>query len=382
VPLGYLRTSDKLVSIGSIAGTGLASISAASSDLVGGGIALTGPLGSLVVRDIANGTGIQAGGTAAQQTTIRARWIGDGGEIRLGSTLASLVTQEIGAVRITAAAVGSIYATGGGQSGSSRSGLAGNFAANLDVKGNVDLVSVAGTVRGVNWNIGGRLGKLVAAEVGAGRIAAGAVGSLASNGNARFGLAGDCAADLYVKGKLTTATIAGRLNAAAWVIGGDLQTLIVRGAIDGLTMTVGGTLTTAQLGTVHGAAFDVGRRVVYFTSSTFTGSYMYVGYTPLNPADPMADATSSRFTRDVVSQIYSFRVITKTKDAFSGSTIAARQICYVTLSCVESDSLRQFGVLADDSIRSVVVETPKLFRVFNRMAPDNVGIGQFRVRIV
>ena len=314
VPLGYARSGDQRVSIGSIAGTGLVSIVAASSDLVGEGITLTGRLGYLIVRDVANGASIRAGGVAATQTTIRARTIGSGGEIRLGSTLASLVAQDVGAVHITAAAVGMLYATGNGQT--IRPVLAGNFAADLDIKGSVTLVSIAGAVRGGNWKIGG-----------------------------------------------------------------DLGSLTVRGATSGLTMAVGGTLTSASLGIVRGAAIDVGRKVTSFTSSTFTSSHLYVGFTPTNPADPMADATSVRFNQALVTRIDSFVVTARTATAFAGSTIAARRIGFVSLSCVATDSLSQFGVLADDSIRSVVVGKP-LVRVANRTAPGDYGKHQFRVRIV
>ena len=237
-----------------------------------------------------------------------------GGEIRLGSTLASLVAQDVGAVHITAAAVGMLYATGNGQT--IRPVLAGNFAADLDIKGSVTLVSIAGAVRGGNWKIGGNFGMLS-----------------------------------------------------------------VRGATTGLTMTVGGTLTSASLGIVRGAAIDVGRRVTSFTSSTFTGSHLYIGYTPINVADPMSGATSVRFNRALVTRIDSFVVTARTATAFAGSMIAARQIGSVSLGCVATDGLSQFGVLADDSIRSVVVGKP-LVRVANRTAPGDYGKHQFRVRIV
>jgi hypothetical protein len=311
--LGSARTSDKLVRIGSIAGTGLASISAAASDLVGAGVDLAGPLGSLVVRDVANGASIRAGGTAAHRTTIQARRIGAAGEIRLGSTLTNLVAEEVGATRILAAAVGVLNATGNSQA---RPVVAGNFAANLDITGNVDTISVAGAVRGANWTIGG-----------------------------------------------------------------NLRSLTVRGAIDGLTMNVGGALTWARLGTVRGAAFNVGIRVASFTALTFTDSRLFVGYTPINPSDPMAGATSARFNRALVTRIDSFSVTARTANAFAGSTIAARQIGTVSLSRVATANRSHFGVLADDSISSVVVEAPR-FRASNRTAPGNTGISQFRVRVV
>jgi autotransporter-associated beta strand protein len=311
--LGSARTSDKLVRIGSIAGTGLASISAAASNLVGAGVDLAGPLGSLVVRDVANGASIRAGGTAAHRTTIQARRIGAAGEIRLGSTLTNLVAEEVGAIRILAAAVGVLNATGNSQA---RPVVAGNFAANLDITGNVDTISVAGAVRGANWTIGG-----------------------------------------------------------------NLRSLTVRGAIDGLTMNVGGALTWARLGTVRGAAFNVGIRVASFTALTFTDSRLFVGYTPINPSDPMAGATSARFNRAIVTRIDSFSVTARTANAFAGSTIAARQIGTVSLSRVATANQSHFGVLADDSISSVVLEAPRL-RVATRKAPCDLGRGQFRVRIV
>ena len=419
VPLSSPRTSDKRVSIGAIAGTGLASISAASSDVVGAGIELTGLLGSLVVRDVADGASIRAGGTAAQRTTIRARRIGDGGEIRLGSTLSTLVAQEIGTARITAAAVGTLYVSGNGQPSSSQSALAGNFAADFDIKGNVDYVMVAGAVRSASSNIGGRLGMLIAAEVGAGRIAAGAIGSLAVVGDVRRGgtlaglmarnigtgrittaalgslfamvnsptgagrpgVAGNFAADLTVQRNVDFVTVAGAMRGGNWSIGGDLRALTVRGAIDGVTMTVGGTLNSAVLATVNGSVFGVGRRVAAFNTSTFTSSHLHVGFTPVTMADPMAGVTSARFNRALITRIDSFSVTARTANAFAGSTIAARQIGAVALSRVATDGPSASGVLADDSIRSVVAGSPNV-RVSNRTAPGDLGKGQFRVRVV
>lgn len=166
-----------------------------------------------------------------------------------------------------------------------------------------------------------------------------------------------------------------------WIIGGDLESLTVGGVFNGVTMSVGGTLTSATLGDVRGCAITVGRRVVSFTSSTFIDSHLHVGFTPLNPADPMAGATSARFNRALVTQIDSFRVTARTGIAFAGSTIAARHIGFVSLRRVSIAHPRQFGVLADDSIRHVVVGTPG-YRLTNRTTPLNSGIGQFRVRIV
>ncbi len=316
VRLGFVATSDQRVSIGSIAGTGLAGISAPASDLVGPGIVLTGPLGSLEVRDVANGTSIRAAGTTAHRTSIQARSIGGGGEIHLGSTLDSLVAQAVGAVRITTPAVGRLSVSGSEKVGGLRPVLAGDFAASLAVHGNVGSIAVVGAVRGVNW-----------------------------------------------------------------IIGGDLESLTVGGVFNGVTMSVGGTLTSATLGDVRGCAITVGRRVVSFTSSTFIDSHLHVGFTPLNPADPMAGATSARFNRALVTQIDSFRVTARTGIAFAGSTIAARHIGFVSLRRVSIAHPRQFGVLADDSIRHVVVGTPG-YRLTNRTTPLNSGIGQFRVRIV
>jgi hypothetical protein len=48
---------------------------------------------------------------------------------------------------------------------------------------------------------------------------------------------------------------------------------------------------------------------------------------------------------------------------------------------VATDTPTRFGVLADESIRSVVVGRPGM-RVSNRKAPGDLGMGQFRVRIV
>ena len=95
----------------------------ASSDLVGSGIDVTGPLGSLVVRDVADGASVRAGGTAAQRTTIQARRIGDGDEIRLGSTIAA---RQIGAVALSRVATDGPSASGVLADDSIRSVVAGS----------------------------------------------------------------------------------------------------------------------------------------------------------------------------------------------------------------------------------------------------------------
>ena len=329
------------------------------------------------------------------------------------------MAKEIGASRIATAAVGTLYVSGDGQPSSSPSSLPGDFAADFDVKGNVDYVMVAGTVRSANSNIGGRLAMLICAEVGSGRIAAGSVGSLAVVGDVRRGgtlgglmarnigtgritsaalgslfamvnsptgagrpgVAGNFAADLIVQRNVDYVTVAGAMRSVNWSIGGDFRSLTVGGAIDGVAMTVGGALNSAVLGTVNAAAFDVGRRVAAFTSATFNGSHLYVGFTPISAADPLAEATTASFNRAVVTRIDSFSVTGRTANAFTGSTIAARQIGTVSLSRVANDGPSAFGVLADDSIRSVVAGSPNV-RVSNRTAAGDLGTGQFRVRVV
>ena len=260
-----------------------------------------------------------------------------------------LIAAEVGAGRIAAGAIGSL--------------------------------AVVGDVRR-----GGTLAGLMARNIGTGRITTAALGSLfamvnSPTGAGRPGVAGNFAADLTVQRNVDFVTVAGAMRGGNWSIGGDLRALTVRGAIDGVTMTVGGTLNSAVLATVNGSVFGVGRRVAAFNISTFTSSHLHVGFTPVTMADPMAGVTSASFNRALITRIDSFSVTARTANAFAGSTIAARQIGAVALSRVATDGPSASGVLADDSIRSVVAGSPNV-RVSNRTAPGDLGKGQFRVRVV
>jgi autotransporter-associated beta strand protein len=107
---------DGLVSVGSITGSGLKNIAVRASDLVGSGVDLVGPLGSLAVHDVLPGTSVIAAGTPDQKTRIRAHVIGKFGSQRvnilLGSAISNLTAAEVETCLIVAPSIGSLAVTG------------------------------------------------------------------------------------------------------------------------------------------------------------------------------------------------------------------------------------------------------------------------------
>ena len=159
VSVTQAATGDGKTTIGEVLGTGVKSFTAKKSDLIGGGVNLTGLLGSLTVSNIINGADIIAVGTNLQKTSITAGTIGDGSDISIGSILYSLkatsyADSDVG-FDITAPSIGTIS-------------IARNFSADINVSGDgvdhamgknsLNTLSVKGTVENSQIDVIGNIG--------------------------------------------------------------------------------------------------------------------------------------------------------------------------------------------------------------------------------
>ncbi len=209
------KAGDGLVSIGSIEGTGLKSIAAAHSDLLGAGIRLSGFLGGLTGHDLGTGAQLVAGGTAAQSTTISAHVIEAGTVIQLGSSIASLTAAAVQGGTITAPSIGTLTIAGDAQFkvNGVRSPIAGDFDAALTLTG---------------------------------------------TGNPKKPAA------------LGSATIAGGIQNAAWNISGDSGTVTARGSITDWTANVHGKLAGLTLGSVAQASVTVDQALATLSAKSWT----------------------------------------------------------------------------------------------------------------
>jgi hypothetical protein len=154
---------DGLVSIGSISGTTLKSITASSSDLIGSGLDFTGQaVGSVKLRDVLNGAEISAG-VAGQSISLTVRTVGDGTDMTFGGTVSSLKAAAIGAGEITAPVISKISVGG-------TKGITGNMASDVTLSGPAGAtvlgsLTVAGTLS--NVTIQGGVGNLGTIKAGA-----------------------------------------------------------------------------------------------------------------------------------------------------------------------------------------------------------------------
>jgi hypothetical protein len=155
------KVGDGLIPLGGVVGTGLKSLKAPASDLVGSGIQLTGLLGSLKIHDVLNGADIIAQGTPAQTTSLTAHVLGDGTTITLGSRLSSLKAARFGQGTLTAPSLGSLRITG-----DRVHGISGDFAASVILTGAgvapgkpaLAVAVIAGTVQGAIFSVQGNVG--------------------------------------------------------------------------------------------------------------------------------------------------------------------------------------------------------------------------------
>ena len=125
-------TGDGTVTVGSIEGAGLRSLTAPALDLTGTGLKMDGYLGSLSIRDIVGGADVIAGGRASQLTLLRAHVIGDGTTIDLASSISSFTAVRFGKGLLVAPSVGTLQILG-----DPLAGIAGDFLADMTLTGSI-----------------------------------------------------------------------------------------------------------------------------------------------------------------------------------------------------------------------------------------------------
>ncbi|WP_193789023.1 hypothetical protein, partial [Zavarzinella formosa] len=223
------KGGDGLVSIGAIEGSGLKTLSAAASDLTGGGIMLAG--------------------TLAQSTSITLNNIDDNAKINIDGGIAALTAAQFGGGSLVAASVGTMT-------------IKGDFSANVTLSGQgvasgkptLTTVRIGGNATGSAWNATGAIGSLTVGGFDSGSISAYSLGTLTVTKDFHAGI-----------------TLSGQGVAA------DKPALA--------TVRIGGTVT--------GAAWDVSGNVGSITVGAFINSSLSLTYTPANPNNPIINGTFS-----------------------------------------------------------------------------------------
>lgn len=235
---------DGFVDLESIMGSGLASISAATTSLTGEGIHLEGFLGKVTVKDLKNGADIIADGEAGQKSSVTAGVVGEGTQFTFGSQVTGIKLVKAEGLTITAASLGSLQVTG-----DKKAVVAGDFSGSITTVGTVGGITIAGDAGNENAE------SLVITSTGMGALKIG--GDLT---NAKLSIEGKAGA-VKVTGDLTTAnfTIGGEFGGveAAIISGLTLQAsgksgaIVSKGSLDSSTITVAGALTGVTAGSVH-----------------------------------------------------------------------------------------------------------------------------------
>ena len=223
--------------IQSITGTGIGSLYMPDVDLVGNTIELTGPLGSLTVRDIADGSDITLGGNDKDELTLVARNVGDVDLTFEGGLDATVSNWAAGTIDVNY--IDQL----------SQTDEAGEFAANLDIQGadaagwSLRRADIAGDVTGGTWKLPGALGRRYKRR-----------GRWRTEG---LYCAGDFGAALTVEGKAYIIDIDGQLqgavdigvNFADTATDSDLYAFAAdAGSTAAATLTVHGNAGTVQFG--------------------------------------------------------------------------------------------------------------------------------------
>lgn len=258
-----LPDGDGIVTLGDFSVTGdLASFTAKTIDLTMEGIAVSGTIGTVTVRDLSAAQptlflpGITAGGTPLSKVklTVNARNIGDGFTIDTGTGIKAIKAAQIGEGLITGATLDALTTTVGAMN------------ADLDIEGAVKAITIKTSATDSDWQATS-FGKISAAAggVGAHITTAGAVGPITIKGGS---LTGDLVARNFGKIAITNGNFSGTIHsdtlattllkvpalASLTVTGGDITgDITVRGAVGAITAK---TAKTAVPGVLAGGNFD------------------------------------------------------------------------------------------------------------------------------
>lgn len=146
----------------------------------------------------------------------------------------------------------------------------------------------------------------------------------------------------------------------------------------GANVNVNGSLGAVTLHAVRaGSTIAVGGNVTSFTATVFADSFLYVGFTPTNPSEPLTGTFAAGNFK-----LGSFKVSGLVAPAFVNSVVAAANVGTVTLTSALTDNAphdhRAFGVVGH-AIKKVRIGKPAF--AFDRNHPAT-ELDDFEVRIV
>lgn len=155
---------DGLVTIGSIEGPGLRSISAPKANIIGSGIDMTGPVGRLYIRDVGAAATITFGGTLTDRTSVIVHVVEDNVAFNFGPSVTSFRAARVGDGSITAPSIGTLSVRGdpSNKQGGVIVPIPGHFEADVTLTGPTDptkptlsSATIAGDVISSSWNVAG-----------------------------------------------------------------------------------------------------------------------------------------------------------------------------------------------------------------------------------
>ena len=237
-------------SVQTITGSGAGRIHMPDGDLVGNTVDLTGALGSLIVRDIMDGSDILLDGEITDRLTITGRDVGDV-DVEFAGVLARLDVSSWAAGEIEAHYLGELYARDG------------DFGANLTLAGaddaglSLSAAEVTGDLTADGWTLPGTVGRLhVSGDVESDidvtddlgrqyRVRRGRRSRWYTEG---FWCGGDLEGAVTVGGTAWQVDIDGELRGAL-TIGGDAERIVLAGGASANgEVTVGLALTYLEAG--------------------------------------------------------------------------------------------------------------------------------------
>ncbi|HVK13319.1 MAG TPA: Calx-beta domain-containing protein [Gemmataceae bacterium] len=357
-------TGDGFVTIGGVTGSALKAFTAAKSDLVGDGIAMTGFVGAVTVKDVKAGADIllpAAPPTAKSVVKVTAQKVEDGSDVTVvAAPIGTLKAWTFGDGTITAPSIATVSITGAKKPVV----VAGDFEGDVVVTGvglpagktALNAMTVAGTFAATASVTTPSLGKLT--------------------------VKGDLAGDVTVTGPapaatkpaLKTLSVTGTVADTAAIVAPSIGSMSVKKDLFG-DVTVSGTGvatgkaalgTLSVTGVVDGSTIDVTGNVTGITAGTFKDSFLYAGYDP----------TTSTF--GPATTVGSFKVTGKTA-GFANSYLYAGTFNNVTLASLVPDNAgTDFGVFADTLVKAASVPAFG----FKYLAGVQESIGDFKVLVI
>lgn len=380
------KTGDGFVNVAQIVGTGLKRLTMSKSNIAGPGIQLTGPLGSLTARDLHANTTLEAGGSAANKTTLKIHQVFDDVTIDLGSSISSFAAAAIGDGSIKAASLGSLVVRGDAKNKVNNvlTPIRGDVHAKLTLTGTGDAkrpitlgaVKATGNLDAATWDITGDIGTI---QIG---------GTLTDWDVTTTGSIKALTLGTVAHADVTTPKSIGTLKAKAWSAGhvqaSSLGTLAITTGNWGADLSLTGanvlanrpTLGTATIkGSTTGSTIHVNGTVKSFTTGALENSDLWVGYTPTLGSDPWGGGAFN-----TGANLLSFRVLGN----FANSIVAAHRFGTVRLNTIQgANTGAPFGLIADMGIDRLLLTTPKLDLRSVLTTPSLPGtLGDFTVHVL